>query len=173
GIVQQAVRAVRATAPDLVIITDTCLCEYTSHGHCGVVRDGEVLNDPSLELLARTAVSQAEAGADVVAPSAMMDGQVGVIRDALDAAGFDQVAIMAYAVKYASGFYGPFREAADSAPEFGDRKTYQMDPSRGIDEALLEARLDVEQGADMIMVKPAIAYLDVIRAVREWVEVPM
>ena len=127
GIVQQAVRAIRASAPELVIVTDTCLCEYTSHGHCGVVRDGEVLNDPSLELLARTAVSQAEAGADVVAPSAMMDGQVGVIRDALDDAGFDQVAIIAYAVKYASGFYGPFRDAADSAPAFGDRRAYQMD----------------------------------------------
>jgi len=166
GIVQQAVRAIRAAAPGLVIVADTCLCEYTSHGHCGVVRDGEVLNDPSLELIARTAVSQAEAGADVVAPSAMMDGQVGVIRDALDDAGFDQVAIMAYAVKYASGFYGPFREAADSAPAFGDRRAYQMDAANAR-EAMREAELDYAEGADILLVKPATCYLDIVKTLRE------
>ncbi|HEY3040063.1 MAG TPA: porphobilinogen synthase [Pyrinomonadaceae bacterium] len=171
GIVQQAVRAIRNSAPDLVIMTDTCLCEYTSHGHCGVVRDGEVLNDPSLELLARTAVSQAEAGADVVAPSAMMDGQVGAIREALDDAGFDQVAIMAYAVKYASGFYGPFREAADSAPAFGDRRAYQMDPAN-VREAMREAELDFAEGADIMMVKPATCYLDILKTMREEFDLP-
>ena len=172
GITQQAVRAIRAAAPDLIIVTDTCLCEYTSHGHCGVVRDGEVLNDPSLELLARTAVSQAEAGADVVAPSAMMDGQVGVIRDALDDAGFDQVAIMAYAVKYASGFYGPFREAADSAPAFGDRRAYQMDAANAR-EAMREAELDYAEGADILMVKPATCYLDIVKTLREEFDLPI
>jgi porphobilinogen synthase len=171
GIVQQAVRAIREAAPDLVIMTDTCLCEYTSHGHCGVVRDGEVLNDPSLALLARTAVSQAEAGADVVAPSAMMDGQVGAIREALDEAGFDQVAIMAYAVKYASGFYGPFREAADSAPAFGDRRAYQMDPAN-VREAMREAELDYAEGADILMVKPATCYLDILKTLREEFDLP-
>ena len=171
GIVQQAVRAIRNAAPDLVIMTDTCLCEYTSHGHCGVVRDGEVLNDPSLELLARTAVSQAEAGADVVAPSAMMDGQVGAIREALDDAGFDQVAILAYAVKYASGFYGPFREAADSAPAFGDRRAYQMDPANAR-EAMREAELDYAEGADIMMVKPATCYLDILKLMREEFDLP-
>jgi porphobilinogen synthase len=172
GIVQQAVRAIRAVAPELVIMTDTCLCEYTSHGHCGVVRDGEVLNDPSLELLARTAVSQAEAGADVIAPSAMMDGQVAVIRDALDDAGFDQVAIMAYAVKYASGFYGPFREAADSAPSFGDRRAYQMDAANSR-EALREAELDYAEGADILLVKPATCYLDIVSRLREEFDLPI
>lgn len=172
GIVQQAVRAIRKSAPGLVIMTDTCLCEYTSHGHCGVVRDGEVINDESLELLARTAVSQAEAGADVVAPSAMMDGQVGAIRDALDDAGFDQVAIMAYAVKYASAFYGPFREAADSAPAFGDRRAYQMDAANGR-EALREAELDEAEGADVLMVKPATVYLDILRTLREQFDLPL
>jgi porphobilinogen synthase len=172
GIVQQAVRAIRESAPRLVIMTDTCLCEYTSHGHCGVVRDGEVVNDASLELLARTAVSQAEAGADVVAPSAMMDGQVGAIRESLDDAGFEQVAILAYAVKYASAFYGPFREAADSAPAFGDRRAYQMDPPN-VREAMREAELDEVEGADMLMVKPAIVYLDVIAAVRERFDLPL
>lgn len=172
GIVQQAVRAIRAAAPDLVIVTDTCLCEYTSHGHCGVVRDGEVLNDPSLELLARTAVSQAEAGADVVAPSAMMDGQVGAIRDALDDAGFDQVAIIAYAVKYASGFYGPFREAADSAPAFGDRRAYQMDVANAR-EAMREAELDYAEGADILLVKPATCYLDIVKTLREEFDLPI
>ena len=171
GVVQQAVRAIRNSAPDLVIMTDTCLCEYTSHGHCGVVRAGEVLNDPSLELLARTAVSQAEAGADVVAPSAMMDGQVGAIREALDDAGFDQVAIMAYAVKYASGFYGPFREAADSAPAFGDRRAYQMDAANAR-EAMREAELDYAEGADFLMVKPATCYLDILKILREEFDLP-
>src|SRR5687768_1041575 len=172
GIVQQAVRAIRAAAPDLVIITDTCLCEYTSHGHCGVVREGSVINDDTLELLARTAVSQAEAGADVVAPSAMMDGQVGVIREALDDAGFDQVAIMAYAVKYASAFYGPFREAADSAPAFGDRRAYQMDAANAR-EALREAELDEAEGADFLMVKPATVYLDILKTVRDRFDLPL
>jgi porphobilinogen synthase len=172
GIVQQAVKAIRKSAPDLVIMTDTCLCEYTSHGHCGVVRDGEVVNDESLELLARTAVSQAEAGADVVAPSAMMDGQVGAIRDALDDAGFDQVAIMAYAVKYASGFYGPFREAADSAPAFGDRRAYQMDAANAR-EALREAELDEAEGADFLMVKPATVYLDILKTLRDQFDLPL
>ena len=172
GIVQQAVRAIRATAPELVIVTDTCLCEYTSNGHCGVVRDGEVLNDPSLELLARTAVSQAEAGADAVAPSAMMDGQVGVIREALDDAGFDQVAIIAYAVKYASGFYGPFREAADSAPAFGDRRAYQMDAANAR-EAMREAELDYAEGADILLVKPATCYLDIVKTLREEFDLPI
>ena len=172
GIVQQALRAIRSSAPELVIITDTCLCEYTSHGHCGVVRDGEVLNDPSLELLARTAVSQAEAGADMVAPSAMMDGQVGAIREALDDAGFDQVAIMAYAVKYASGFYGPFREAADSAPAFGDRRAYQMDAANAR-EAMREAELDYAEGADILLVKPATCYLDIVKTLREEFDAPI
>ena len=172
GIVQQAVRAIRDAAQGLVICTDTCLCEYTSHGHCGVVRDGEVLNDPSLDLLARTAVSQAEAGADVIAPSAMMDGQVGVIRDALDDAGFEHVAIMAYAVKYASGFYGPFREAADSAPAFGDRRAYQMDAPNAR-EAMREAELDYAEGADILMVKPASCYLDIVKTLREEFDLPI
>jgi porphobilinogen synthase len=172
GIVQQAVRAIRKSAPSLVIMTDTCMCEYTSHGHCGVVRNGEVINDESLELLARTAVSQAEAGADVVAPSAMMDGQVGAIREALDEAGFDQVAIMAYSVKYASAFYGPFREAADSAPAFGDRRAYQMDAANAR-EALREADLDEAEGADMLMVKPATVYLDILKTLREQFDLPL
>jgi porphobilinogen synthase len=172
GIVQQAVRAIRESAPGLVIMADTCLCEYTSHGHCGVVREGEVINDESLDLLARTAVSQAEAGADVVAPSAMMDGQVGAIRDALDDAGFENVAIMAYAVKYASGFYGPFREAADSVPAFGDRRAYQMDPANAC-EAMREAELDYMEGADILMVKPAGVYLDIVKMVREEFDLPV
>jgi porphobilinogen synthase len=172
GIVQQAIRAVRKSAPDLVIVADTCLCEYTSHGHCGVVRDGEVLNDPTLELLARTAVSQAEAGAAVIAPSAMMDGQVGVIREALDDAGFEHIVIMAYAVKYASGFYGPFREAADSAPVFGDRRAYQMDAANAR-EALREAELDYAEGADVLMVKPACCYLDIVQTLSEEFDLPI
>ncbi|HEY0004361.1 MAG TPA: porphobilinogen synthase [Pyrinomonadaceae bacterium] len=172
GVVQQAVRAVRRAAPELVVIADTCLCEYTSHGHCGIVREGEVLNDETLELLARTAVSQAEAGADIVAPSAMMDGQVGAIREALDQSGFEQTAIMSYAVKYASGFYGPFREAADSAPAFGDRRAYQMDAANSR-EALREAELDYAEGADFLMVKPATAYLDILRMVRERFDLPL
>jgi porphobilinogen synthase len=172
GIVQQAARAMRRAVPDLVVIADTCLCEYTSHGHCGVVRNDEVLNDESLELLARTAVSQAEAGADIIAPSAMMDGQVGAIREALDRAGFEQVAIMSYAVKYSSAFYGPFREAADSAPAFGDRRAYQMDAANAR-EALREAELDYTEGADILMVKPATAYLDIVRIVRDRFDLPV
>ncbi len=172
GIVQQAVRAVRRAAPEMIVIADTCLCEYTSHGHCGVVRDGEVLNDETLELLAQTAVSQAEAGADIVAPSAMMDGQVGAIREALDNAGFEQIAIMSYAVKYASAFYGPFREAADSTPAFGDRRAYQMDAANAR-EAMREAELDFTEGADILLVKPATVYLDILRAVRDRFDLPL
>jgi len=172
GIVQKAIRSIRRTTPEMIIMADTCLCEYTSHGHCGVIRDGEVLNDESLELLARTALSQAEAGADVVAPSAMMDGQVGAIRETLDDAGLENIAIMAYAVKYASGFYGPFREAANSAPSFGDRRSYQMDPPNAR-EALREAELDYSEGADILMVKPATVYLDVLKMVRDRFDVPL
>ncbi len=172
GIVQQATRAIREAAPGLVVIADTCLCEYTSHGHCGVVHEGEVLNDLSLELLARTAVSQAEAGADIVAPSAMMDGQVQAIREALDDEGFENVSIMAYAVKYASAFYGPFREAADSAPAFGDRRAYQMDAANAR-EAMREAELDFMEGADILLVKPAGAYLDIVKMVREEFDLPI
>ncbi|HSE16481.1 MAG TPA: porphobilinogen synthase [Pyrinomonadaceae bacterium] len=171
GIVQRAIRAVRQSSPELIIMADTCLCEYTSHGHCGIVRDGEVINDESLELLARTARSQAAAGADIVAPSAMMDGQVEAIRSLLDAEGFENTAIMAYAVKYASGFYGPFREAAQSTPEFGDRRAYQMDPPNAR-EAMREAALDYAEGADILMVKPATVYLDVLKMVREQFDVP-
>ena len=172
GVVQQAVRAIRSACSKLVVMTDVCLCEYTSHGHCGVVEDGEVQNDATLELLARMAVSHARAGAHVLAPSDMMDGRVGAIRRALDAEGFSDLAVLSYAAKYASAYYGPFREAADSAPQFGDRRGYQMDPANAR-EALREARLDVEEGADAIMVKPALAYLDVIRAVRERFDVPV
>jgi len=172
GIVQRAIRAIRQSSPEVIIMADTCLCEYTSHGHCGVVREREVVNDESLELLARTAVSQAAAGADLVAPSAMMDGQVGAIREALDNEGFDNTAIMSYAVKYASGFYGPFREAAQSAPEFGDRRAYQMDPPNAR-EAMREAELDYSEGADILMVKPATVYLDVLRMVRDRFDVPL
>jgi porphobilinogen synthase len=166
GVVQDAVRAIRAACRDLIVVTDVCLCEYTSHGHCGVVEDGEVQNDPTLALLARMAVSHAKAGAHVVAPSDMMDGRVGAIRDALDEAGFAALPILSYAAKYASAFYGPFREAADSAPQFGDRRGYQMDPAN-VREALREVSLDVLEGADIVMVKPALPYLDVIRAVAE------
>ena len=162
GVVQQAVRAVKDTVPDLLVVTDVCLCEYTSHGHCGIVEDGTVRNDPTVELLARTAVSHAEAGADIVAPSDMMDGRVGAIREALDEATFTDTPIMAYSAKYASAFYGPFREAADSAPQFGDRRSYQMDPANAR-EALVETGLDIEEGADIVMVKPALPYLDVLR----------
>ena len=172
GVVQEAIRAVRRAAPEMVVVADTCLCEYTSHGHCGVVREGEVLNDESLELLAQTAVSQARAGADIVAPSAMLDGQVGAIREALDDSGFEHVAVMSYAVKYASAFYGPFREAADSAPAFGDRRSYQMDGANAR-EALREAELDVMEGADILMVKPALPYLDIMRTVRDRFDVPL
>ena len=172
GVVQQAIRAIRKAAPGLILIADTCLCEYTSHGHCGVVRNDEVLNDESLELLARTAASQAEAGADVVAPSAMMDGQVAAIREGLDASGLDQVAIMSYAVKYSSAFYGPFREAAESTPAFGDRRAYQMDPPNAR-EAIREAELDYSEGADILMVKPATVYLDILKAVRDRFDLPL
>jgi porphobilinogen synthase len=172
GVVQQAVRAIRGACSQLAVMTDVCLCEYTSHGHCGVVEDGEVQNDPTLELLARMAVSHARAGAHVLAPSDMMDGRVGAIRRALDAEGFSGLPILSYAAKYASAFYGPFREAADSAPQFGDRRGYQMDPANAR-EALREVRLDVEEGADMVMVKPALPYLDVIRAVRERFDRPV
>jgi porphobilinogen synthase len=172
GIVQQALRALRPRFPELVLVTDVCLCEYTSHGHCGVLVDGEVHNDRSLDLLARTAVSHAEAGADVVAPSDMMDGRVAAIREALDEHGFESTPILAYSAKYASAFYGPFREAAGSAPSFGDRRGYQMDPAN-VREALRECELDIEEGADAIMVKPALPYLDVIRAAREAFDLPL
>ncbi len=172
GITQRAIRAVKREVKDLVVLADTCLCEYTSHGHCGPISDGDVDNDATLELLARTAVSQARAGADIIAPSGMMDGMVAAIREGLDAAGLTNIPILSYAVKYASAYYGPFREAADSAPQFGDRRSYQMDPPN-IREALREAELDIEQGADMLMVKPALPYLDVIGAVRENFNLPL
>ncbi len=166
GIVQKAIRAIKAAQPDLVVITDVCLCEYTDHGHCGLVQGDEILNDATLLILAKTAVSHANAGADIVAPSGMMDGMVAAIRAGLDGAGFANMPIMSYAVKYASAFYGPFRDAADGAPKFGDRKTHQMDPANGR-EALREAALDVAEGADFLMVKPALAYLDIIRQTKE------
>ena len=169
GIVQRAVVRLKEAVPELVVITDVCLCEYTSHGHCGVLEDGEVLNDASLELLARTAVSQAGAGADIVAPSDMMDGRVGAIREALDDAGLESTAIMSYAAKFASAFYGPFRDAADSTPAIGDRRGYQMDPANGV-EAIREVRLDLAEGADIVMVKPALPYLDVVRQVKDAVD---
>ena len=172
GIVQLALRALRERHPDLLLLTDVCLCEYTSHGHCGVIRDGEVANDESLELIARTAVSHAEAGADAVCPSDMMDGRVGAIRAALDDAGLEQTPIVSYAAKYASAFYGPFREAAESAPSFGDRRGYQMDPAN-VREALRELEVDRAEGADVLMVKPALPYLDVIRAARERFDLPI
>lgn len=165
GIVQQATRFVKERHPELIVIADTCLCEYTDHGHCGVIEGDKILNDPSLDLLARTAVSQAQAGADIIAPSNMMDGFVVAIRQALDAAGFLDIPIMSYAVKYASAYYGPFREAAGSAPQFGDRKTYQMDPANRL-EAMREAESDVAEGADFLIVKPALSYLDIIRDVK-------
>ena len=166
GIVQQAIRAIKRAAPELLVITDVCLCEYTSHGHCGIIRDGGVDNDETLPVLAHTAISHVRAGADLVAPSDMMDGRVGAIRRALDTRGFEDVPIMAYSAKYASAFYGPFREAAESAPQFGDRRGYQMDPANAR-EALEEIALDVGEGADIIMVKPALLYLDVIRQARD------
>jgi porphobilinogen synthase len=172
GIVQLATRALKEAHPELLVIADLCLCEYTSHGHCGVIREGVVDNDATLELLARTAVSQARAGADIIAPSDMMDGRVGVIRAALDDEGLTDTPILAYSAKFASAFYGPFREAADSAPAFGDRKAYQLDPANG-DEAVREARLDVAEGADILMVKPALPYLDLIRRIKEDTEMPL
>jgi porphobilinogen synthase len=172
GIVQRAIAAIKQALPDLAVISDVCLCEYTDHGHCGVVEGGVVDNDATLDLLARTALSHAEAGADMVAPSDMMDGRVAEIRDALDENGFSRVPIMSYAAKYCSAYYGPFRQAADSAPKFGDRRTYQMDPANSL-EAIREATMDVEEGADIIMVKPALAYLDIIFRIREEIDLPV
>src|SRR5215471_2537936 len=172
GIIQQAIRRFKAEVPDLLVMTDVCLCEYTSHGHCGVIHNGNVQNDESLELLAHMALSHVESGADLVAPSDMMDGRVGAIRRILDEHGFNSTPIMAYSAKYASGFYGPFREAAASAPQFGDRRSYQMDPANAR-EALREIDLDIAEGADIVMVKPALAYLDVIQRVREHCDLPI
>jgi porphobilinogen synthase len=172
GVVQRAIEAVRKAKLNLLVMTDVCLCEYTDHGHCGVVKNNEVQNDATVELLVAEALSHARAGAEVIAPSDMMDGRVGAIRKALDTNGFQDIAILAYAAKYCSGFYGPFREAAQSAPQFGDRRSYQMDPANAR-EALREVAMDLEEGADMVMVKPALAYLDVIRAVREKFDVPV
>ncbi len=172
GIIQQAIRAIKDAVPDLLVMTDVCLCEYTDHGHCGVVHEGEVLNDATLSLLAKEALSHARAGADVIAPSDMMDGRIGAIREVLDENGYNQIPIMAYAAKYASAFYGPFREAAESTPQFGDRRSYQMDPSNA-EEALREVALDLEEGADILMVKPALSYLDVISRVKESFQVPV
>ena len=172
GIVQRAVRAIKQTSPELLVLTDVCNCEYTSHGHCGKIAGNDVDNDATLDWLAQTAVSHARAGADIIAPSDMMDGRVGRIRSALDGAGFPLVPILSYAAKYASGFYGPFREAAESAPQFGDRRSYQMDPGNAL-EAMREIELDLEEGADMIMVKPALQYLDIIREARRRFDVPI
>jgi porphobilinogen synthase len=172
GIVQQAVKAVKDALPELAVITDVCLCQYTDHGHCGIVEGNHINNDATLELLGRTALSHARAGADMVAPSDMMDGRVAEIRDALDESGYNDVPVMSYAAKYCSAYYGPFREAADSAPQFGDRRTYQMDPANA-QEAIREVTLDIEEGADVIMVKPALAYLDVICRVREEIDLPV
>lgn len=172
GIIQQALKSVKDAVPEILVITDVCLCEYTSHGHCGMVENGRVLNDATLELLAKTALSQAQAGADMVAPSAMMDGQVSAIREALDENALEEIPIMVYAAKYASAFYGPFREAAESAPQFGDRKAYQMDPANA-DEAIREISLDVSEGADIIMVKPALPYLDIIYRAKQEFDLPL
>jgi porphobilinogen synthase len=172
GIVQRAVRKIKEKVPDILVITDVCLCEYTSHGHCGMMEKGDVDNDTTIEVLAETALSHAKAGADMVAPSAMMDGQIGAIREALDEAGYETLPVMAYAAKYASCFYGPFREAAESAPQYGDRKSYQMDPANG-DEAIREMTLDVEEGADILMVKPALPYLDIICRAKEEFDLPI
>ncbi len=172
GIIQQAVRAIKDTVPDLLVITDVCLCEYTDHGHCGVIEANEVQNDPTLELLVKESLTHARAGADVIAPSDMMDGRIGAIRDALDENGYQNIPIMAYAAKYASAFYGPFREAAESAPQFGDRRSYQMDPANA-EEALREVALDIQEGADILMVKPALPYLDVIHRVKTEFQVPV
>ncbi len=172
GIIQQASQAIKKAVPSIMVVTDVCLCEYTDHGHCGVVEDGHIVNDLTLDLLSRTALSHVEAGADMVAPSDMMDGRVGAIRETLDAKGHVNVPIMAYAAKYASSFYGPFREAADSTPQFGDRRSYQMNPANAR-EALREVRLDIEEGADIVMVKPALPYLDVISQVRQMTDLPV
>ena len=172
GIIQEAIRLLKSVSPELLVITDVCLCEYTSHGHCGLIHNGSVQNDASLELLARMALTHAEAGADLVAPSDMMDGRVGAIRHMLDEQGFTQIPIMAYSAKFASAFYGPFREAAGSTPQFGDRRSYQMDPSN-VREALREVDLDIAEGADIVMVKPAMAYMDVIRQVRDRYDLPI
>ncbi len=172
GVVQRAIEAIRKAKLNLLVITDVCLCEYTDHGHCGIVEDGEIANDATLEILAQQALSHARAGADIVAPSDMMDGRVAAIRKMLDANKFENIAILSYAAKYSSGFYGPFREAAQSAPQFGDRRSYQMDPANAR-EALKEVAMDLEEGADMVMVKPALAYLDVIRRVRDHFDVPV
>jgi len=172
GVVQRAIKAIKDSVPGLYVITDVCMCEYTSHGHCGIIRDGDVDNDSTLELLAKEAVSHAKAGADMVAPSDMMDGRVDAIRFALDEEGFEELPIMSYAAKYASAFYGPFREAAESAPQFGDRRSYQMDPANRR-EALREVELDIEEGADIVMIKPALSYLDVISEVKDTFDVPV
>jgi porphobilinogen synthase len=172
GVVQQAVRKIKKATPELLVVTDVCLCEFTSHGHCGVIKDGKVENDPTCELLAKMALSHAQAGADIVAPSDMMDGRVGYIREALEENDFENVAIMSYAAKYASAFYGPFRDAAESAPAFGDRRSYQMDPPNA-DEAIAEIALDIEEGADIVMAKPALAYLDIIYRARQRFDCPI
>ncbi|MCH7518448.1 MAG: porphobilinogen synthase [Candidatus Dadabacteria bacterium] len=172
GIIQKAIKEIKKKVKDIIVITDVCMCEYTSHGHCGIIKDGDVDNDETLQYLARMSLSHAQAGVDMVAPSDMMDGRVGVIRDELDANGFNSIAIMSYSAKYASAFYGPFREAAESSPQFGDRRSYQMDPPN-VREALREIELDIEEGADIVMVKPALAYLDVIRAAREEFDHPI
>jgi porphobilinogen synthase len=172
GIIQNAVRAIKKELPELVVITDVCLCEYTSHGHCGIVENGDVVNDKTIELLSREALTHAEAGADIVAPSDMMDGRVGAIRKTLDANGFENTPVMAYSAKYSSSFYGPFREAAESAPQFGDRKSYQMNPANS-DEAMREIAQDINEGADIIMVKPALPYLDIIRRAKDTFNMPV
>lgn len=172
GIIQETIRAIKRDVPGLAVITDVCMCEYTDHGHCGIIKDGDVDNDATLELLAREALSHAEAGADMVAPSDMMDGRVAAIREILDDNGFDRIPVMSYAVKYASGYYGPFREAAESTPQFGDRRSYQMDPANRR-EALREAELDIEEGADIIMVKPGLPYLDIVRDLRNEYNLPL
>jgi porphobilinogen synthase len=172
GIVQKAVRALKKNFPELIVITDTCLCEYMDHGHCGIVADGKVLNDPSIRILAKAAVAQAEAGADIIAPSDMMDGRIKAIRESLDEAGFEHIPIMSYAAKFASALYAPFREAAESAPAFGDRRSYQMDPANGR-EALREIELDIAEGADIIMIKPALSYLDIVSQARQMTKLPI
>ncbi len=173
GVVQKAVREIKKAAPELLVVTDVCLCEYTSHGHCGVIKDNKIDNDPTCELLAKMALSHAQAGADIVAPSDMMDGRISSIREALEENDFKDITIMSYAAKYASAFYGPFRDAAESAPAFGDRRSYQMDPASGIDQAMAEIALDIQEGADIVMVKPALAYLDIIAAAKQRFDCPL